>query len=147
MRKLIVNLIVVNLLCFLTPINAQVTMPSFGKGLQILAKDSTVYLKVGARFQTLMVNEWDVANDQFSDLENYESKFLIRRSRLKFDGWVLSPKLKFKLEFALSNRDNGGGNSATFNEAANIILDAFAEWNFYKGFSIWVGQGKLPGKM
>ncbi len=145
MRKFLMTFATVFTTCFLTSLHAQIKMPSFGKGLQILAQDSTIYLRVGARFQSLMVNQWDLEDDQFSNLGNHETSFLIRRSRLKFDGWAVTPKLKYKLELALSNRDNGGGNSATFNNAANIILDAVVEWNFYKGLSIWAGQGKLPG--
>ena len=71
---------------------------------------------------------------------------MIRRSRLKFDGWAVNPNLKWKLELALSNRDNGGGATLSeFNRAANIVLDAYVDWNFWKSFSIKFGQGKLPG--
>ncbi|MFT6336997.1 MAG: hypothetical protein ACJATI_003758 [Halioglobus sp.] len=49
------------------------------------------------------------------------------------------------MEFGLSNRDIGKGIGSEFNKAANVILDAHVTWNFYKGFSIRFGQGKLPG--
>lgn len=124
---------------------AQVTAPKFGKGLQINAADSSFYMKIGLRFQTLYLSEWDVNDDELSSLTNSESSLFIRRSRLKFDGWAVNPKLKYKCELSLSNRDNGGGNSSTFSNAANIILDASINYNFYKGFSVWLGQGKWPG--
>lgn len=126
-------------------LQAQVTIPKFGKGIQMTAEDTSMYLKIGFRFQTLYTNNWDAAETGFSDLENHESAIFIRRSRLKFDGWALDKKLKYKAELALSNRDNGGGNSGNFSNAANIILDAFLEYNFYKGLSIRAGQFKMPG--
>ena len=76
--------------------------PKFGKGLlNLVGKDSTWTMKIGARFQTLAIAGWDAENG----LSNPYSSMLIRRSRLKFDGWAFSPKLKYKLELGLSNRD------------------------------------------
>ena len=134
-----INLTIALLLVICMSASAQIAYPKFGKGLQIQAPDSSFYMRIGFRFQTLFSNTWD------SSFSNHESAFFIRRSRLKFDGWAVTPKLKYKAELALSNRDNGGGNSSRFNNAANIILDASVEWNFHKNLSIWVGQGKLPG--
>lgn len=127
-------------------VNAQVKAPKFGKGIRILGQDSTYYAKIGFRFQNLFVSEWDVLNDDLSQSKFQNADLMVRRSRLKFDGWAFSPKVKWKLELALSNRDNGGGATSTeFNRAANIVLDAYVDWNFWKNFSIKFGQGKLPG--
>ena len=128
-----------------TNLGAQVYYPSFGKGIQVNAADSSFYLKLGFRFQTLFTNEWDASGSGLSGLGDHSSAFFIRRSRLKFDGWALSKKLKYKAELALSNRDNGGGNSGNFSNAANIILDAFVEYKFDSGLAIRAGQFKLPG--
>ncbi len=124
---------------------AQIVAPKFGSGLRIMAQDSSFSMKIGFRFQTLFTSEYSVANDNLNTLEDRQSRVFIRRSRLKFDGYAFTPKLKYKAELALSNRDNGGGNSSTFSNAANIILDAFVEWNFFQNFSLWAGQGKMPG--
>ncbi len=126
-------------------ISAQIKAPKFGKGLQITAQDSSFTMKIGFRFQTLFQSDWSVAEDDLGSLEDRSSRVFIRRSRLKFNGFAFTPKLKYKAELALSNRDNGGGNSDNFSNAANIILDAAIEWNFYNNFSLWAGQGKLPG--
>lgn len=48
---------------------------------------------------------------------------LIRRSRLKFDGFAYSPKLKYKLVLGLSNRDMSGASAFTSN-SLRYILDA-----------------------
>ncbi len=142
MKKMLLSLV---LLGFMMVLKAQVVMPKFGKGIQVTSQDSSFYLKLGFRFQTLYTNQWELFNDEFSSLENYESALFIRRSRLKFDGWALNKRFKYKAELALSNRDNGGGNSSEFSNAANIILDAWIDYNFYKGAWIRVGQMKLPG--
>ena len=133
------------LLVFSTVSIAQFLPKKFGKGFHVTGKDSTFYLKFGFRFQNLYTGEWTLVDDKFSGAEDYETAFLIRRSRLKFDGWVYSPKVKFKFELGLSNRDNSGGISPEFRTAPNFILDASVEWNFYKNFSILFGQRKLPG--
>lgn len=139
------SLVLALLTAFTISSEAQINIPKFGKGLQLTAQDSSFYMKIGFRFQTLFLNTWNLEDDNLSSLSDHESAIFIRRSRLKFDGWALSPKLKYKAELSLSNRDNGGGNSSRFSNAANIILDASVEWNFHKNLSLWAGQGKYPG--
>ena len=115
--------------------------PKFGKGLfNLIGQDSTWTMKIGLRFQTLATSKWDVNNG----LSNPESSMLIRRSRLKFDGFAFSPKLKYKVELGLSNRDQSGASEYTSN-APRYILDAVLKWNFSGNFVLWFGQTKLPG--
>lgn len=73
------------------------------------------------------------------------SGILVRRCRLKFDGWAMNSKLKYKLELGISNRDISGGPPSEFSSFSNIVLDAYIEWQFYKNASLRFGQGKLPG--
>ena len=116
----------------------EIESPKFGKGLfNLIGKDSSWTMKIGARMQVLAISTWE-------DNENPESNFLIRRSRLKFDGYALSPKLIYKIELGLSNRDISGASSFTSN-APRYILDAVIKWNFYENFVLWFGQTKLPG--
>jgi len=123
-------------------LNAQNTnAPKFGKGLfNLIGKDSTWSMKVGLRFQTLATSNWDAQNG----LSNPASSMMIRRSRLKFDGFAYSPKLKYKVELGLSNRDQSGASQYTSN-APRYILDAVLKWNFSGNFVLWLGQTKLPG--
>ncbi len=126
--------------------SAQFIPAKFGKGLQIKGVDSTFQLKIGFRFQSLIVADWSLADEAENYTASNDVTALIRRSRLKFDGWAYTPKLKYKLELSLSNRDNGGGgNASEFGNAANIILDAHVTYNFYKNFYVRFGQGKLAG--
>lgn len=117
----------------------------FGKGIQIVANDSSFYLRAAFRFQGLYANDWSVRNDQIGYIENHSPNFLVRRARLKFDGWAFTQKLKYKMELGLSNRDISGGDSPEYRNASRVILDAYLEWNFWNNFSILAGQAKLPG--
>ncbi|PWH84997.1 porin [Brumimicrobium oceani] len=123
----------------------QVKEYSFGDGFRFTAKDSTLGVKVSARFQTLFLGNWSIHNDDFSDVGQFNSNFLIRRARLKFDGFAYSPKLTYKVELGLSNRDLNHGGPEYYGEGGNLVLDAYLKWNFFKAFSIKAGQFKLPG--
>jgi phosphate-selective porin OprO/OprP len=131
--------LLVFLLLSFTFINAQeIQSPKFGKGLfNLVGQDSSWTMKIGARMQFLTIANWE-------DGESVESNFLVRRARLKFDGFAFSPKLKYKIELGLSNRDISGASEFTSN-APRYILDAVMKWNFYKNFELWFGQTKLPG--
>ncbi|MCH2224215.1 MAG: OprO/OprP family phosphate-selective porin [Crocinitomicaceae bacterium] len=115
----------------------------FGKGLyNVVAADSSWSMKFGMRFQQLYVGE-NVINDA-DGVRPGTSTFLMRRARLKFGGFAFSPKLKYKVELGLSNKDLGKVD-ATTNYAPRMILDAVLKWNFYQNFVLWGGQTKLPG--
>lgn len=116
--------------------------PKFGKGLfNLVGKDNSWTMKIGARMQFLGTSVWD---SNSSGLSNQESSMLVRRARLKFSGFAFSPKLQYKLELGLSNKDIGGASEFT-NNAPRYILDAVVKWNFHENFVLWVGQTKLPG--
>jgi len=112
----------------------------FGKGLNYAAKDTSFTVKFNFRFQNLMIVNYDEASDE------YTSQFLVRRSRLKFGGFVFNPNIEYKAEIGLTNRDisvdredgNGSG-------ASRLILDAVIKWKFSKNLALWFGQTKLPG--
>ncbi len=119
--------------------------PAYGKGLfNLIGKDSTWSMKIGTRMQFLTTASWTKQeNDGLSDPKQ---NFLIRRARLKLDGFAYAPKLRYKIELGLSNRDISGGSEFTSN-APRYILDAVIKWNFYKDFDLWMGQSKLPGNI
>src|SRR5690606_37533606 len=140
--KLILTFVVV-LFLSVVGFSQEVTNAKFGKGIyNVIAADSSWSMKFGARFQSLYVGEWQV-NDE-NKLADGTSNFMIRRARLKFDGFAYNPKLEYKIELGLSNRDMSGANPYTSN-APRYIYDAVIKWNFYKNFVLWAGQTKLPG--
>lgn len=114
------------------------TTNKFGKGLKVIAKDSSFSLKFGTRFQTLYEGKLNTETNDWSD------KFLIRRARLKFEGFAYDPRLTYKVELGLSNRDIGGVTPQT-NNTANVILDAVLKFEFANNWQLWFGQTKLPG--
>ncbi|MEX1001030.1 MAG: porin [Crocinitomicaceae bacterium] len=118
---------------------------TFGKGIHLYDKDSSFHMKFGLRFQNQYSHQWDVRNDDLGNIGDYKGNFLVRRARLKWDGYLLSKKLKYKVELGLSNRDLSGGDSREYGNASRLILDSWVEWNFVGNFSLWGGQGKMPG--
>ena len=133
------------LLGTLTSFSQETNAPQFGKGLfNLVGKDSTFTMKIATRMQLLSVSTWDEGAD--GGLVNPEQNFLVRRARLKFDGFAYTPKLKYKIELGLSNRDMSGISEYTRN-TPRYILDAVVMWNFYENFELWVGQTKLPGNI
>ena len=88
----------------LTSLSAQeISDTSFGKGLiNFVAKDSSFSVKFAPRFQVRSMSSWNYDGDQYGSPEH---NFIVRRARLKFDGFAYSPKLKYKIELGLSNRD------------------------------------------
>ena len=130
--------------CFSTLVVAQeVVQNSFGNGFyNVIAADSSYSMKLAARMQSLYIADWDVNDSE--GIHNGGSQFLIRRARLKFGGFVFNPKVTYKLELGLSNKDLGKVDDRN-NNAPKMILDAVVKWNFYKNFTLWAGQTKLPG--
>ncbi len=136
--KIKVLLVMLWLFCISFSYAQDANSSKFGKGLfNLRGEDNSWSMKVGLRMQLLGTSTWEEG-------EKTETNFLTRRARLKFDGFAFSPKLSYKIELGLSNRDISGASEYTSN-APRYILDALLKWNFYKNFELWVGQGKLPG--
>jgi len=122
----------------------EISDTSFGKGLiNFVAKDSSFSVKFAPRFQVRSISSWDYDGNQYGSAEH---NFIVRRARLKFDGFAYSPKLKYKLELGLSNRDVAGANEYNRN-TPRYILDAVIMWNFAGNWELWAGQTKLPGNV
>ena len=85
---------------------------SFGDGFRYKAKDTTFTIKAAFRFQLLSRSDWDVRNDELDNIGGLESNFLVRRARLKFNGFAFSPRLKYKMELGLTNRDINNSNTS-----------------------------------
>ena len=129
---------------FFTAISQETNAPIFGKGiLNLVGKDSTWSMKVGARAQILTRVSLIKGPDGLTDSQG---SFSIRRARVKLDGFMLSPRLKYKIELSLSNRDVAG--LTENNEVETLILrDVVIKWNFYRNFEFWAGLTKLPGNV
>tara|TARA_R110002126_G_scaffold120282_4_gene261477 strand:- start:5006 stop:6175 length:1170 start_codon:yes stop_codon:yes gene_type:complete len=129
----------------LSPLQAmaqEVEVKTLGKGIVFESEDQSYSVKLGMRFQSLYIGEWNLENDEYSD------QALVRRARLKLDGYIYSEKFTYKVQLGFSNRDtrNSSTGGLTQNSnTANIILDAVIKYNPVSDFEIWFGQTKLPG--
>ena len=133
------------LLCVCFSVRGQeISDTSFGKGMiNFVAKDSSFSIKFAPRFQVRSISSWDHDGNQYGSPEH---NFIVRRARLKFDGFAYSTKLKYKIELGLSNRDISGANQFNRN-TPRYILDAVIMWNFAGNWELWAGQTKLPGNV
>ncbi len=130
------------LFLFISAAHSQISTPKFGEGmLNIIGKDSTWSVRFAPRIQFRALSFWGYNGDKIG---KPEQSFLIRRARLKFDGFAYSTKLRYKIELGLSNSDIAGASEFT-GDAPRVILDAVIMWEFYKNLELWAGQTKLPG--
>ena len=122
----------------------EISDTKFGNGMiNFIAKDSSFSVKFAPRVQSRYQSEWSYNGE---DYDPVDINFSVRRARLKFGGFAFSPKLKYKIELGLSNRDISGANVYNRN-TPRYILDAVVMWNFYEKFELWAGQTKLPGNI
>lgn len=145
MKKIILGITLLSSVLMSGQVLEDVIKPTkFGNGiLNFKGADDSWSIKMGARMQLLSANLWSY---DAGELTNYSSAAVVRRYRLKFDGYVYSPKVKYKIELGMSNHDLSGSNEAS-KYAPRLVLDAVIKWNFVENFVVWFGQTKLPGNL
>ncbi len=109
---------------------------SYGKGLGITSPDSLFKLNIRFRIQ----NRLSITN--FDNWEQAMVEARVRRLRLRFDGFIYTPRLTYVLQLGFSKSDMDDG---TANGDPQIIRDAMVVYSFNKRFSLGLGQSKLPG--
>ncbi|GIV41956.1 MAG: hypothetical protein KatS3mg034_1266 [Vicingaceae bacterium] len=72
--------------------------------------------------QNLYIGEFNI-NDSLG-ITNANSQFLVRRARIKIDGFAYSPKLTYKIELGLTSRDLAIVSPETRN-TPGIVYDMF----------------------
>jgi hypothetical protein len=80
----------------------------------------------------------------FSTLDGEEKDGIeatVRRLRLRFDGFVLSPKIGYYIQLSFSRSDQ----DLVSGTISQIVRDAMVYYNFNKNFYVGFGQSKLPG--
>lgn len=110
---------------------------NFGKGLGLTSPDSVFQLNIRFRMQNRATyfHQEDAEEDKISAE--------IRRLRLRFDGYVGSPKFMYAIQLSFSPGDTGG--SIEEGKNMQVIRDAVI---FYQPTDSWTfsfGQTKLPG--
>ncbi len=108
---------------------------NYGKGVGLTSPDSLFQFNIRFRMQNRLTY---LANE--SEEPAYEA--LIRRLRLRFDGYVGDPKIVYVIQLSFAPGDVGtledGGN-------LNVIRDAIVFYRQNKHWNIGFGQTKLPG--
>lgn len=126
-------------------LSAQTNLPKinlqFGKGLQVIAADSSMSLCTSFRFQNLFISEKDLAEGA-----HWESAFMVRRARLKFEGWAFNPKVGYYIQLGFSGNDlDNSSDAAETGNMPKTIMDAYLKYRLHKNLEILVGQTLLPG--
>ena len=110
---------------------------SFDEGLGFFDPDSAFGLNLRFRMQ----NRIGMTTVSGSDLSPEYFEANVRRLRLRFDGYLGSPKLTYYLQLSFSRRDQDWDNT----HVPGLVRDAMVFYNFNKHFYMGFGQGKLPG--
>ncbi|HLT52940.1 MAG TPA: porin, partial [Flavobacteriaceae bacterium] len=109
---------------------------NYGKGLGLTSPDSIFQLNIRFRMQ----NRVTYINNEADEDAAFEA--MIRRLRLRFDGYVGDPKIVYVIQLSFSPGDVGpledDGN-------INIIRDAIVFYRPNEHWNIGFGQTKLPG--
>ncbi len=104
-----------------------------GKGISFSPKDKSFKTTIRFRMQNM-------AEMTFGDrMKTTEIDGQVKRLRLRFDGYIFSPKLIYSIQLGFTGSDA----KPTANGKSNIILDAIA---YYKPSSSWnfgFGQAKI----
>jgi phosphate-selective porin OprO and OprP len=110
---------------------------SYGKGLGITSPDSLFMLNIRFRIQ----NRLAFMTESGSNLDIAQVEARVRRLRLRFDGFIYTPRLSYLIQLAFSRSDMDFDDTGV----PNIIRDAMIIYAITNNFSIGVGQTKLPG--
>lgn len=110
---------------------------TFGKGVGIIPRDSVYSLNIRFRMQ----NRAAVTSINDRDLSVREYEMIVRRLRLRLDGFVFNPQFTYAIQFSFSRGDMDW--DAT--QYPNIVRDAMFFYKPNAHFTIGLGQTKLPG--
>jgi phosphate-selective porin OprO/OprP len=109
----------------------------FGRGIGITAPDSMYNINIRFRIQNRIgVSTFDQENLMIDEWE-----MTVRRLRLRFDGYVYSPKVTYVLQLSFTRADMDWDNT----QFPNIVRDAMVMYRINPHWAIGIGQGKLPG--
>ncbi|GGG05732.1 porin [Pontibacter amylolyticus] len=116
---------------------------NFKRGVGIVTPDSSFSVNMRFRMQNrAMYNS--ISEDDFG-VSEYEMR--VRRLRLRFEGFMYSPKLTYNIQLSFSRGDMDWSmrDQSNINNSPNVVRDAVV---YYKPNDRWqfgFGQTKLPG--
>lgn len=110
---------------------------TYGKGLGIISPDSLFLLNIRFRIQNRAAFKTESTED--FTIDQVEAR--VRRLRLRFDGFVYTPRLNYVIQLAFTRSDMDFDDTGI----PNIVRDAMVIYNVNPHFAIGLGQTKLPG--
>lgn len=110
---------------------------SYGKGLGITSPDSLFMLNIRFRMQ----NRLAFISESEDDLSIDQVEARVRRLRLRFDGFIYTPRLNYVIQLAFTRADMDYDDTGF----PNVIRDAMILYAVSDHFSVGLGQTKLPG--
>ncbi len=122
------------LMVSIPPAFSQVPYFTFGQGLGIISGDSLFSMNIRFRIQ----NRLDA---NYGQGDRIAAQGRVRRLRLRFDGFVYSPKISYVLQLSFSREDMDWDRT----QFPNIIRDAMIFYRFNDKLTLGLGQTKLPG--
>ena len=124
-------------------VSQKMATTNFTNGLGIVAPDSL--FSINFRFRTQLRSAYNtVSTDDFS-AANIEAR--VRRMRIRFEGFVINPKINYYVQLSMSRGDMDwvDNENSAINSSPNIVRDAVIIYKPFKTLAITFGQTKLPG--
>jgi phosphate-selective porin OprO/OprP len=113
------------------------TSVTTSNGVRIESKDGLFSMRLGFRMQSRVSYDDMDGNSSTQDLVEMQT----RRIRLRLNGHVLGPQLKYALQLGFSRGDQDWDTVAF----PNVLRDANVTWEWAGGHSMIFGLRKLPG--
>lgn len=107
---------------------------TYGQGLGITSPDSLYQLNIRFRLQNRL--SFDLDDGEIAEVESR-----VRRVRLRFDGFVFNPRIRYALQLSFAREDIGDFIGAE----PNILRDGMVYYEVNPRWVIGFGQTKLPG--
>jgi phosphate-selective porin OprO and OprP len=116
---------------------------NFKRGIGVVTPDSSFSLNMRFRVQSRAM--YNSISDTDLGVSEYEMR--VRRLRLRFEGFMYSPKLTYSIQLSFSRGDMDWSmrDQSNINTSPNVVRDAVV---FYRPTERWqfaFGQTKLPG--
>ncbi len=107
---------------------------TFGQGIGIQPSDSSYSFNLRFRMQNR-------AGFTFEEGESTDIEARVRRLRLRFDGFVLNPRISYVVQLSFTRGDMDWENT----QFPNIVRDAMVFYRVSEKIQFGFGQTKLPG--
>lgn len=116
---------------------------NFNRGVGVVTSDSAFSLNMRFRMQSRAL--YNSISDTDLGVSQYEMR--VRRLRLRFEGFMYSPKLTYNIQLSFSRGDMDWSlnENSNINTSPNVLRDAVV---YYRPNDRWLfafGQTKLPG--